>query len=392
MTPSGQKRIEVRAWCGDGEKRIDIRRRFKTLKEANTFIDTDLMQTKARRRCERESGPDPMKTLTFGDEVGFWMKTNWANWSPGWRLSISQYARDLGPRLNHLKIEQIKPALLKEIEAELRGGGNAKETVRHKLGMVKTILNYSVEMERIPYNPVARYKPPKGDRADIEFWEHHEIQSFLAFARDKYPCGSPERRNYIAYLVASNTALRAGELWALRVDALRPSLGLIQVTEQFHSVAKGFRPLKGKQGRVVPLNASLSAEIDTWIRVQGLTGDDLLFTNEARMPIDHDNFYKRVFKSDLAEWGGRPITFHGLRHTGATLMLDQGIDIRTLQRILGHKDLETTRAVRPCIGPENSGGWSDIFDHALSYAFRTTPRHSGTGKSPRRKATPSEGG
>jgi site-specific recombinase XerD len=50
----------------------------------------------------------------------------------------------------------------------------------------------------------------------------------------------------------------------------------------------------------------------------------------------------RRFKKDLELWGGKPIRFHDLRHTAATLLISSGIDLKTVQEICGHEDITTT--------------------------------------------------
>lgn len=70
--------------------------------------------------------------------------------------------------------------------------------------------------------------------------------------------------------------------------------------------------------------------------------DETIFRNQRGKPICHDNFVKRVFSRGLLESGVSSIPLHSMRHTGTTLMLAEGLDIKTVQEICGHQDIETT--------------------------------------------------
>lgn len=48
------------------------------------------------------------------------------------------------------------------------------------------------------------------------------------------------------------------------------------------------------------------------------------------------------FNRDQNQWGDQRIRFHDLRHTAATLMLSHGVDIKSVQEILGHENITTT--------------------------------------------------
>ena len=67
-----------------------------------------------------------------------------------------------------------------------------------------------------------------------------------------------------------------------------------------------------------------------------------VFQNHAGLPVDHQNFVNRHFHRDVKEWGGTRIRFHDLRHTATTLMIANGVDIKTVKEICGHADISTT--------------------------------------------------
>ncbi|MBI2606083.1 MAG: tyrosine-type recombinase/integrase [Deltaproteobacteria bacterium] len=81
-----------------------------------------------------------------------------------------------------------------------------------------------------------------------------------------------------------------------------------------------------------------------------ITQDKTFFQTETGRPIDHDNFTDRYFGKDVAEAKVKKIRFHDLRHTGTTLMIASGLDLKTVKEIYGHKDVATTMRYAHLLG------------------------------------------
>ena len=176
----------------------------------------------------------------------------------------------------------------------------------------------------------------------MSFWSSEEAMSFLCAMSERYPKGSPKRWVYCVYLLALNTAMRAGEIWGVKpMDLSSDGLSLM-VRRQFNRVTLDFGQTKGKKARAVPCNEVLRRELMELIGSASVKTDEPIFMNEQRRAICHDNFTDRQFAGDLKAWGGRLIRFHDLRHTATTLMIANGVDIKTVKEICGHADIGTT--------------------------------------------------
>lgn len=375
---------ELRIWM-PGRGSFQARRRFHSNKELESF-KTKVTQLNSfgieyvKRFLESEDFEELIKEATnpegkklgllntFGEEAAYWREYFYPTCAPGWRANVDGYERQfLKPAasvvyhdthyrsklvidLSDKKLRDITPILLDEICLKLRARGDSQKTINLKIGWIQAVLNFSLERKRISTHNVITYSKVEPPEPDIEFWEEEEAQSFMDFTSAKYPKGSTLRWVYAAYLTALNLVARSGEQWALRPKSLKASMGLVRLSEQFDAKSKDFRTLKGKEARNAPMNEMVRDELESVIKADRLGSGSLIFRGPTGQPIDHDWFVVNFFEKDIEEWGGRRIKWHALRHTGATLMLKAGVDILTVQKILGHAKIDTTMRYLHAIG------------------------------------------
>lgn len=112
--------------------------------------------------------------------------------------------------------------------------------------------------------------------------------------------------------------------------------------------------VKGGSYRDMPLNTRLAASLSKWLRflesVKGhrlheggleFAGSDLVFPGRNGAPVDNSAFNKRLTAA-CKEVGVARITAHGLRHSAATSLLNNGRNLKEIQELLGHKSISTT--------------------------------------------------
>ena len=133
---------------------------------------------------------------------------------------------------------------------------------------------------------------------------------------------SPCLREIITF--ALNTGMRQGEILSLRwpsVDLFRRAL----VVERS----------KNGEKRTVPLNEAVMELLKEKSRVRSLT-TDLVFHSGAHTAIDLGNL-RRAFGVAIKKARIEDFHFHDLRHTFATRLVQAGVDVYKVQRLLGHK-------------------------------------------------------
>jgi integrase/recombinase XerD len=140
----------------------------------------------------------------------------------------------------------------------------------------------------------------------------------------------PEGRYRTLVRTAYACGLRIGEVVRLRVADIDSSRGVLVV-----------RQGKGRKDRLVPLSPALLEELRAyWRRYRPA---DWLFPGQKPGGHLHVGALQRAFARVVRPLGFRkPVSMHTLRHSYATHLLEGGVDVVTLQRLLGHRDLSTT--------------------------------------------------
>ena len=145
--------------------------------------------------------------------------------------------------------------------------------------------------------------------------------------------GKNKERDYCVLCIFLNCGLRISELVGLNLqDDHGDSLRILG---------------KGNKERVVYLNDACREALDRYLAVRSEIAPPrttAMFLSNRRTRISCDSVQVMV-KKNLTRAGldASQYSTHKLRHTAATLMLQNGVDVRTLQEVLGHEHLNTTQ-------------------------------------------------
>lgn len=352
---NGETRWEV-CFRTAGKCSSRIRRRFETRPEAEAFM----IDFKSRKKELKRSGNDApdFEETTFRKEAEYWALIQKDRVSPGYYKRILGVFAELFPKYGNLSPKLFHPGFLTNIQSEQLAKHLTPTTVNRKLEIIRAILNFSERQRRIPNNPTRGYRKLKEVREEISHWERHEAEDFLRFASRKYFIAHPKRWIYAVYLLAINAGPRAGEIWGLQPRDIVQDGELIHIQRQLDNVIRDFRTTKGKTSRRIPCNPVLKEELLRIIEIDRLKSDQTIFRRADGQPIIHKTF-QEIFEKDLKEWGGTKIRFHDLRHTAISLMIANGLDLKTVQDIAGHKDIKTTM------------GYAHLLGERIKHAART---------------------
>jgi integrase len=260
------------------------------------------------------------------------------------RATIETYSSavriQLAPFFGTRSLQKIGRREIEAFIVHMAQTGRSPKTTQNALGILHSIFEYARREGWVASNPCTLVEKPRVSERDpdIRFLEPEELEALLRGVPDD-DLGRVERRMYLA---AAMTGMRQGELLALRWRDIDWPARRVRVRRSF--VRGEFATPKSKRSsRSVPLADRLASELDRLHQETHYCHDDELVFAHPHMgkPIDRSRLLKR-YKAALARGGVRPVRFHDLRHTFGTRMAAQGVPMRALQEMMGHRDFKTT--------------------------------------------------
>ncbi|MBK5211601.1 MAG: site-specific integrase [Coriobacteriia bacterium] len=238
----------------------------------------------------------------------------------------------LVPYFGDVPLSFITTADIQRYVAERLASGRSPATVQKALVLLKGMLKQAGEWNYLKVNPALAVKAPRRQFIEMQALTPVEIPIFL----DAF---SPEWRSL--FFTAIFTGMRLGELLALQWSDIDWKSGTIRVKR---SVWNGtFQEPKTRNAiRVIGMSPMLTEVLREHLAVVPKSEAGLVFCTEAGKIIDGANLRHRIFEPALKAAGLRKIRIHDLRHTFASLLINQGENLKYVQNQLGHASITTT--------------------------------------------------
>ncbi len=198
-----------------------------------------------------------------------------------------------------------------------------------KLSALKSFYKYlTVRTKQLQENPVADLEYPKLRKSLPKYLTLEQSSALL-----KAVSGQNEARDYAILMIFLNCGIRRSELVGLNMtDVYEDRLRVVG---------------KGNKERFVYFGSACRKAIDTYLPIRQnmqLTDNRALFGSRNGNRISVDAVHALVKKAFLkAGLDATQFSAHKLRHTAATMMLSGGVDVKTVQEVLGHENLNTTQ-------------------------------------------------
>ena len=249
-----------------------------------------------------------------------------------YRSDLEQFSKWLEKNnLSYLKTS--KKEILSYLSFLFQKGLRSK-TVARKLSSLKSFFRYLVFKSIIPNDPSSEVETPKLLKSIPKSISEKEVEALLAAPDEKTDIGL---RDKTMIETLYSCGLRISELTNLELLNLNLRQGVIRVIG------------KGQKERLVPMGDQLIALSELYIsssrkNLLDKRHSDFLFLSTRGQRMTRQSFWHRIKHYCLAS-GFEPdkISPHVLRHAFATHLLNNGADLRVVQLLLGHSDLNTTQ-------------------------------------------------
>jgi len=299
-----------------------------------------------------EKGYKEPVDMTVEEYLNGWLERKRKSVALGTYIHYESYTRNhLIPGIGRWKVKKIDNDIIDSyVEDELKEKDLSQRTKKHIFRILASTMS-SGRKYGIQDNIMEGIEAPRVERHEIEYWTLEEMHTFLSWLRSE--------NHSIPFYIALSTGMRKGEVLGLRWSRVDFDNKTIAVTHQ----------LKQKMGKKEDKVWVLSPQLKTITSHRTIKIDDetieLLKEHKKKQErdrlecgpdyIDKDmvcaistgdymrpTYLRTVFNRTIGRSGVKKISFHGLRHTHATLLLTDGVHPKVVQERLGHASIHVT--------------------------------------------------
>jgi integrase len=332
------------------------KRKQKIISVKGTKKDAEQRLAEEIRRIDTGTFINPEKT-TLADYLNRWLNDYaWANLSPrtaeGYATVIKCH---LIPKLGRLYLTQLTPTHIQNYYAEMlksgrqdKTGGLNPRTVRSHHMILHRALKSAKKAGLIFRNPA------DADLVDLPRAPDYEMKPMDEDALNRFLETAKPTDYYTLFYLSLYTGMRRSEILALRwmdVDLIMCQVSVNRSLHVLRDRSVVFRqPKTSKSRRTIALTPSTAILLRKYYddRTALFAGfgkkmedSDLVFCHLDGSPLFPDTI-SNTWRKIAVKAGLKGVRLHDARHTHATLMLKQGVNIKVVQERLGHEKAQTT--------------------------------------------------
>jgi site-specific recombinase XerD len=276
----------------------------------------------ARRRLEVKEGrflpPRGGRRLTFRDLAMEALAHKKNRLAPLSYAADVQRLTDLFPLIGAVPADSLTPVRIAETLDHLKASMSGSTVNRYRSAM-SSVYSFGISAGKMATNPVTRVKRYRENPSRLN-WLRPEQEKAVREAIDT-------NRHEAEFSLVLNTGMRRGENWNLvwtDVDLVHGNL-----------------TVHGKTGRRhIPANAAAKEAL---LLLQNISGHDEFVSPDRNAAKDVTRDFRTWFEDAVEKAGIDNFHFHDLRHTFASRLVMEGVDISTVRELMGHRNINTTQ-------------------------------------------------
>ena len=353
----------------------------KRRKKRGFDLKSDAKEAEALEKIKLKDAPP--SSLTFGQLYQLYLEAKTPEWLPGTEREIrNSIDKHILPTFKDFRIDKITTKHIEDWKTSLYskvkddGQKLSISTLNRIRRRFSSVFNYAVNHQFIAFNPVKAvtgFKDPmSGDTTrEKQVWSPEEFQQFISVVDDE--------KWHIFFTFLWVTGVRIGEAQGVMFRDIDFESNTVRISKSIDTKQKGkpyvINPTKTKKTRVLELPgefiAMLKPYYDKWAQMDTWNPDRFLFGFEKPLP---NTTIDKTRESYIKLAGVKRISSHCFRHSHATYLLSNGVDIKSVSERLGHKDVEETLNTYVHVLPNNRDKILNLVDKTLKNYANSTPQ------------------
>lgn len=250
--------------------------------------------------------------------------------------TINNYKKDLNEYNDYISTNKINYKSITKLEIldylkYLDNNKLSNKTISRHLSSLRSFYNYLMEIKIVDSNVFKRVRNPKVEKKLPNYLSINEIEELLNSINEDT---KEDIRNKCLFEIMYSTGMRVSEVSNLKLSNIDRNDNSIRVLG------------KGDKERIVYYGEYLKIILNKYLNVRDdflKKGNiDYLFINSNGDKLSRESILYIVKKVEKLSLINHKISPHILRHSFATHLLDNGADLRSVQELLGHENLDTT--------------------------------------------------
>ncbi|MCL2322490.1 MAG: site-specific tyrosine recombinase XerD [Oscillospiraceae bacterium] len=246
-----------------------------------------------------------------------------------YRRDIERFYKYVDKR--NLTISSVDDEVIREYFQELSKKNMANSSIVRNIISIRNFYKFLLKNKCILYNPIINFEIPKVTRKLPEILTVEEVNKLL-MAPDTRTIKGIRDKAMLELLYASG--MRVTELLNIRMNEINLKLN--------YCIAKGSK----NQERIIPIGSYAVKFLLEYLKIRdeiNIHKYNFLFLNLKGFPMTRQGFWKLVKEYADNTEVYKKIDPYCLRHSFAVHLIQNGADIKTVQELLGHKDMNTTQ-------------------------------------------------